>query len=153
MDLEQPPHHWIPLPATHDPIREGSKNCRNPAGHHGSFAASAVEACYQLSITAADMIDHDFMRGFVKLYALWRASQSAVYGLEIIEEMRDLGFKLSPGTVYPTLHALLEEGDVTVKERKVNGKLRRVYRATRKGKKEAVEVIERLSFLVRKVFH
>jgi DNA-binding PadR family transcriptional regulator len=98
------------------------------------------------------MIDRDFMRGFVKLYTLWRASKGEVYGLEIIEEMRDLGFKLSPGTLYPTLHALLEEKDVTVQNQTVNGKLRKVYRATRKGRKEADEVIERLSFLIRKVF-
>ena len=98
------------------------------------------------------MIDRDFMRGFVKLYTLWRASKGEVYGLEIIEEMRGLGFTLSPGTLYPTLHALLEERDVTVKNRIVNGKLRKVYRATRKGRKEAEEVIGRLSFLIRKVF-
>ena len=98
------------------------------------------------------MIDRDFMRGFVKLYTLWRASKGEVYGLEIIEEMRGLGFTLSPGTLYPTLHALLEERDVTVKNRTVNGKLRKVYRATRKGRKEAGEVIGRLSFLIRKVF-
>ena len=98
------------------------------------------------------MIDRDFMRGFVKLYTLWRASKGEVYGLEIIEEMRGLGFTLSPGTLYPTLHALLEERDVTVKNRTVNGKLRKVYRATRKGRKEAEEVIGRLSFLIRKVF-
>lgn len=98
------------------------------------------------------MIDRDFMRGFVKLYTLWRAAKGEVYGLEIIEEMRGLGFTLSPGTLYPTLHALLEERDVTVKNRTVNGKLRKVYRATRKGRKEAEEVIGRLSFLIRKVF-
>ena len=98
------------------------------------------------------MIDRDFMRGFVKLYTLWRASKGEVYGLEIIEEMHALGFKLSPGTLYPTLHALLEEKDVTVKKQTVKGKLRKVYRATRKGRKEADEVIERLSFLIRKVF-
>jgi PadR family transcriptional regulator, regulatory protein PadR len=98
------------------------------------------------------VIDRDFMRGFVKLYTLWRASKGEVYGLEIIEEMRGLGFKLSPGTLYPTLHALLEERDVTMEKRTVKGKLRKVYRATRKGRKEAEEVIERMSFMIRKVF-
>lgn len=58
----------------------------------------------------------------------------------------------TPGTLYPRLHALLDENDVTVTNRKVKGKVRTVYRATRKGRKEADEVIERLSFLIRKVF-
>ena len=98
------------------------------------------------------MIDRDFIRGFVKLYTLWRASKGEVYGLEVIEEMRELGFKLSPGTLYPTLHALLKERDVTVANRNVGGKIRKCYKATAKGRKEVEEVIERLSFLIKKVF-
>lgn len=98
------------------------------------------------------MIDQDFMRGFVKLYTLWRASKGEVYGVEIMREMRELGFNLSPGTLYPTLRALLEERDVKMTSRIVNGKVRKCYRATPKGRKEVKEVIERLSFLMRKVF-
>ena len=98
------------------------------------------------------MIDRDFMRGFVKLYTLWRASKGEVYGLEIMQEMRDLGFNLSPGTLYPALRALLEERDVTVTSRKVNGKIRKCYRATAKGRKELEEVRERLVVLMRKIF-
>ena len=41
---------------------------------------------------------------------------------------------------------------VTVTNRLVNGKIRKCYRATAKGRNEAKEVIERLSFLLRKVF-
>jgi len=96
------------------------------------------------------MIDREFQRGFLKLYALWRASKSEVYGVQIIEEMRALGFKVSPGTLYPVLHALLEEKDLTLTDRVVNGKVRKCYRATAKGRKEAEEVIERLSHLLRK---
>ena len=96
------------------------------------------------------MIDREFQRGFVKLYALWRASKGEVYGVQIIEEMRALGFRVSPGTLYPVLHALLEEKDVTVTDRIVNGKVRKCYRATEKGREEAEEVIERLSKLLRK---
>ncbi len=98
------------------------------------------------------MIDRDFMRGFVKLYTLWRASKGEVYGMEIMQEMRELGFNLSPGTLYPTLHAQLEEKDVKVTNRIVNGKVRKVYRATAKGRKEVEEIIDRLSFLMKKVF-
>lgn len=96
------------------------------------------------------MIDREFQRGFIKLYALWRASKGEVYGVQIIEEMRKLGFKVSPGTLYPVLHTLLVEKDVTVTDRVVNGKVRKLYRATAKGREEAEEVIERLSELLRK---
>ena len=72
--------------------------------------------------------------------------------MQRMEEMRGLSFKVGPGTLYPILHKLLEEKDVTVTNRLVNGKIRKCYRATAKGRREAEEVIERLSFLLRKVF-
>ena len=96
------------------------------------------------------MIDREFQRGFVKLYALWRASKGEVYGVQIIEEMRGLGFRVSPGTLYPVLHALLEEKDVRVEERIVDGKVRKLYSATPKGREEAEEVVEKLSKLLKK---
>lgn len=96
------------------------------------------------------MIDREFQRGFIKLYALWRASKGEVYGVQIIEEMRVLGFRVSPGTLYPVLHTLLEEKDVTLTESVVNGKIRKLYRATAKGREEAEEVIEKLTKLLRK---
>jgi len=96
------------------------------------------------------VIDREFQRGFVKLYALWRASKGEVYGVQIIEEMRVLGFRVSPGTLYPVLHTLLEEKDLSVTDRIVNGKIRKCYRATPKGREEAEEVIEKLSKLLRK---
>ena len=98
------------------------------------------------------MIDRDFLRGFVKIYTLWRAGQGDVYGLQILEEMKGLGFNLSPGTLYPALHALLRERDVTVHDQVVQGKRRKCYRLTARGRKELNEVRERLAVLMRKVF-
>src|SRR5258708_6092592 len=98
------------------------------------------------------MIDRDFMRGFVKLYSLWRASKGEIYGVEIMQEMKKLGFNLSPGTLYPMLPLLLNQRDLTVDEGKVGGKIRKCYSATTKGRREVKEVIERLSFLVTTVF-
>ncbi len=98
------------------------------------------------------MLDRDFLRGFVKIYTLWRAGQEEVYGLQIAAEMKQLGFDLSPGTLYPALHSLLAERDVTVRDRMVEGKRRRCYRVTAKGRRELAEVQERLALLMRKVF-
>jgi DNA-binding PadR family transcriptional regulator len=97
------------------------------------------------------VIDREFSRGFIKLYALCAASRGEVYGIQIMDEMRELGFKVGPGTLYPVLHTLLEEKDLTVTNQIVNGKVRKCYRATNKGRKEAEEVVERLSFLLSKV--
>ena len=98
------------------------------------------------------MIDKEFVRGFVKLYALWRASRAEVFGLEILREMNELGFTLSPGTVYPALHKLRSEGDVSVRRAIVNGKVRQCYRLTPKGRRELREVKSRLRVLVERVF-
>ena len=98
------------------------------------------------------MIDREFLRGFVKLYALWRSTKGGVYGAQILEEMQALGFRLSPGTLYPTLHKLLREQDVAVTSRVINGRMRKVYRAPPKGRRELDEIRERLKVFVAKVF-
>ena len=97
-------------------------------------------------------MDRDFLRGFVKLYTLWRASKEDVYGVQILNEMEKLGFKLSPCTLYPTLAALLAERDVKVYQKVVNGKVRKFYRLTPKGRRELDEVRKRLKVLMRQVF-
>lgn len=98
------------------------------------------------------MVDRDFIRGFTKLYALWRGSRKDAYGMAILKEMRDAGFELSPGTVYPTLAKLRREGDITWQRKIVAGRVRKTYRLTPKGRKELKEVKHRLRALVRVVF-
>ncbi len=98
------------------------------------------------------MIDRDFLRGFVKIYTLWRTGQEDISGVQIAEEMKQLGFELSPGTLYPALHALRAERDVTIREQIVEGKRRKCYRVTAKGQRELAELQGRLAVLMRKVF-
>lgn len=98
------------------------------------------------------MIDREFLRGFTKLYALWRGSKKDAYGMAILKEMREVGFELSPGTLYPTLEKLQREGDITWRKQVVGGRIRKTYRLTAKGKKELEEVKQRLRTIVRVVF-
>jgi PadR family transcriptional regulator PadR len=98
------------------------------------------------------MVDREFLRGFTKLYALWRGSKKDAYGMAILKEMRKVGFELSPGTLYPTLAKLEREGDIAWRRQVVAGRVRKAYRLTAKGKKELEEVKERLRVLVRLVF-
>ena len=99
------------------------------------------------------MIDREFLRGFVKLYALWRASKRDMYGLAVLQDLEVLGFKLSPGTLYPALHRLLRERDVVVRRKVVAGRVRKCYRLTPKGRAELKDVKEKLRVLVARVFH
>jgi PadR family transcriptional regulator PadR len=74
------------------------------------------------------MIDREFLRGFTKLYALWRGSRKDAYGMAILKEMREVGFELSPGTLYPALAKLKREGDITWRREVIAGKVRKTYR-------------------------
>lgn len=98
------------------------------------------------------MIDREFLRGFTKLYALWRGSKKDAYGMAILREMRQVGFELSPGTLYPALEKLKREGDITWHKQVISGRVRKSYRLTPKGKKELEEVKKRLQTIVRLVF-
>ncbi|MDA2803710.1 PadR family transcriptional regulator [Nocardiopsis suaedae] len=76
-----------------------------------------------------------FGHGRLRLYLLKLLDESPKHGYEIISLLRDrfLGvYSPSPGTIYPRLARLEEEGLVTHEE--VNG--RKVYRLTDKGREE-----------------
>jgi DNA-binding PadR family transcriptional regulator len=65
---------------------------------------------------------------------LHHASVGPIYGLEMIEELRRHGYRLSPGTLYPLLHGLEKKGLLTATEERNGSSARRVYRATRTGR-------------------
>jgi DNA-binding PadR family transcriptional regulator len=75
-----------------------------------------------------------FFLGFIKIHILHHAAQEPVYGLWIIEELKRHGYEISPGTLYPIFHSLEEEAMLQSHEKVVNGKVRKYYRTTAKGK-------------------
>lgn len=79
-------------------------------------------------------LPHDLFLGFVKLHILYHAGREPVYGLWLIEELAMHGYRLSPGTIYPILHALQEDRLLACESRVVAGKMRKYYRLTRAGR-------------------
>ena len=79
-------------------------------------------------------VPHGLFLGFVKLHILHHAGNEPVYGLWLIEELGRHGYRLSPGTLYPILHGLLEEHLLTCETRVVEGKARKYYRLTSAGR-------------------
>ena len=74
------------------------------------------------------------MRGFLSFIVLRLISKKNMSGDEIREELaKRKGRKPSPGTIYPVLKALSENG--FIQEIKGRGKTKR-YRLTKKGNKE-----------------
>ena len=91
-----------------------------------------------------------FGHGRLRLYLLKLLDESPRHGYEIISLLRDrfLGiYSPSPGTIYPRLARLEEEGLVTHEE--VNG--RKVYRLTDKGRAELRERERDLEDLERQI--
>jgi PadR family transcriptional regulator PadR len=90
----------------------------------------------------------DVISGFIKLHILYHASREPVFGLDLIHELRRHGYELSPGTLYPTLHALEEAGYLRHEEKVVNGRRRKYYTATRQGRAALAEARDKVRELV-----
>jgi len=80
------------------------------------------------------MLDREFFLGFIKIHILYHASRAPIFGIQIAEELARHGYSLSPGTLYPTLHRLEKEGYLVSSSKVVNGRVRKYYKATAKGK-------------------
>lgn len=80
------------------------------------------------------MKDSELYGGLIRLHILHHASEGPLFGLGIIEELRRHGYRLSPGTLYPMLHALEESGYLRARTKVVEGKARRNYVITAKGR-------------------
>ena len=95
-----------------------------------------------------DPIIRHFFNGFIRLHILYHAAKEPIYGAEIAEELVRHGYRLSQGTLYPTLHSLQELGYLRCEARLVQGRQRKYYRATPTGRKVLVQAKEKLLELV-----
>ena len=77
----------------------------------------------------------DFFLGFIKIHILHHAAERPVYGLGMIAELRRHGYTLSPGTLYPVLRQLTVAGHLAKRERSVDGKIRKYYTITARGRR------------------
>ena len=100
---------------------------------------------------ADDPITRHFFNGFIRLHILYHAAKEPVYGAEITEELIRHGYRLSQGTLYPTLHLLEELGYLKSQTRLVDGRRRKYYRATPAGRKVLAEARLKLVELVAEV--
>jgi DNA-binding PadR family transcriptional regulator len=86
-----------------------------------------------MSVFDMDVI-RDFLRGAVRLHVLHHAALGAVSGAWLSEELRRHGHQISPGTLYPLLHDLADQGLLVSAQRTENGRVLRYYAATKAGK-------------------
>ena len=80
------------------------------------------------------MYERKLLMGFIRTHILHHAQEpEGIYGSWMIEELREHGYKISPGTLYPILHGLEKDGALMVEEVLVDGRVRKIYRTTEKG--------------------
>lgn len=78
----------------------------------------------------------DLFSGFIKLHVLHHASERPLYGLWLIEELAEHGYRVSPGTLYPLLHSL-EQSELLKSYNELHeGKIRRYYQITSNGRRQ-----------------
>ena len=75
-----------------------------------------------------------FLRGVVQLHVLHHAAEREVNGAWMAAELARHGHHISPGTLYPTLHRMEQEGLLRSRQATVQGRRQRLYTATRQGK-------------------
>lgn len=92
--------------------------------------------------------DRDLYSGLIRLHVLHHAVEEPIFGLGMMEELGRHGYRISPGSLYPLLHGLEKKGYLKSREIRSGKSLRKVYRATPRGRK----ALEAAKSKVREVF-
>jgi len=71
--------------------------------------------------------------GFIQIHILHHAKEDPIYGSWMLEELREHGYTISSGTLYPILHNMESDGLLKKEEKNVDGKIRKYYTTTEKG--------------------
>ncbi|MDR4508378.1 MAG: PadR family transcriptional regulator [Candidatus Brocadiaceae bacterium] len=89
----------------------------------------------------------DIHLAFIKVHILYHASREEVFGIGLIEELGRHGYKLGPGTLYPTLEKMRKSGLLACTCRTVQHKQRKYYKITSAGRKLLKELRTKLKEL------
>ncbi|APM40672.1 PadR family transcriptional regulator [Clostridium kluyveri] len=80
-----------------------------------------------------DQIMRKLFLGFIHVHILHHAKEEPFYGAWMIEELKEHGYEISAGTLYPILHTLEKNGVLKVEDKNVEGKIRKYYSITEFG--------------------
>lgn len=86
-----------------------------------------------------DKVLRKLFLGFIHIHILHHAQEHSVYGAWMIDELKEHGYAISSGTLYPILHSMESDGLLKKTDKNVEGKIRKYYTATDKGKEILIE--------------
>lgn len=111
--------------------------------------------CHRWPVAADSIMDdvvRSTLRSLIRVHVLHHADKGPIYGAWMLEELREHGYRVGPGTLYPVLHAMHSARYLTVKSVTVDGKVRKYYRATARGRAALQQMRARLQELSRELF-
>ncbi|WP_200411495.1 PadR family transcriptional regulator [Virgibacillus salexigens] len=80
-----------------------------------------------------DRVLRKLFLGFIQIHILHHAAEHPIFGSWMLEELKEHGYSISAGTLYPILHSMEADGLLTKEEQNVEGKIRKYYTSTDKG--------------------
>lgn len=102
----------------------------------------------QTRVSHKNQIYRSFLQGMVELFVLQQAGRGPVYGVSLSKALHNLGYHISPGSLYPLLHTLEERKLLHCRIREVGGRVRKYYELTDEGRACLAEVQQDLAGLV-----
>ncbi|MBL0046946.1 MAG: PadR family transcriptional regulator [Bacteroidetes bacterium] len=91
------------------------------------------------------MYSSELIKGTLKTIVLKLLSDNKkMYGYEITQKVKELTgdkIQITEGALYPTLHALEDEGSVTTEVMNIGKRVRKYYTLTKKGKTTSKEKV------------
>ena len=99
---------------------------------------------------ADEVLRHLFL-GFIRLHVLYHAGKEPICGAEMMEELQHHVYDIGPGTLYPMLHQMQENGLLTSEDEVVDGKRRKNLSITPAGRKLLAKAREQLKELAAEI--
>ena len=89
------------------------------------------------------MVERKILLAFIRIHILHHATydKNGIYGSGMIKELKSHGYMISPGTLYPIFHSMTKNGLLTATNKIVNGRQRKIYTTTTKGKQTLNKLI------------
>ncbi len=89
--------------------------------------------------------------GFIHIHILHHAKKEPFYGSWMIDELKEHGYSISPGTLYPILKTMEESNLLEKEEKTVDGKVRKYYRITDSGEDVLIKSKEKALELFKEI--
>ena len=98
-----------------------------------------------MDVRQSSPTEQEILRPLWKVHILHHANEGPAVGNWLLEELREHGYRVSPGTLYPLLGRMVQIGWLAQRRD-------RRYRITPEGRRALAEVRTRLQELLREVF-